>query len=62
MGNLVYLARLFYLCGHANATRVELETNLRALATLPDPELLAGVKAILDPVRDWTWACGNWKG
>ena len=42
------------------ATRAELETNLRALATRPDPELLTGVLAILEPVRDWTWKSGNW--
>ena len=42
------------------ATRAELETNLRALATRPDPELLAGVLAILEPVRDQTWKSGNW--
>jgi len=42
------------------ATRAELETNLRALASVPDPELLAGVRAILDPVRNRTWPGGNW--
>jgi len=42
------------------ATRAELETNLRASATRPDPDLLAGVLAILEPVRDRTWKSGNW--
>ncbi len=42
------------------ATRAELETNLRALATRPDPELLSGVLAILEPVLDRTWKSGNW--
>ena len=43
------------------ATRAELETNLKALASVPDAELLAGVRAILEPVRDRTWPSGNWK-
>ena len=43
------------------ATRAELETNLKALASVPDAELLAGVRAILKPVRDRTWPSGNWK-
>ena len=42
------------------ATRAEFDANLRALTGVPDPELLAGVKAILDPVRDRTWPGGNW--
>ena len=42
------------------ATRAELDANLQALAILPDPELLAGVRAILQPVRDRTWRTGNW--
>ncbi len=41
------------------ATRAEWDTNLRARASVPDPELLAGVMAILDPVRDRTWPGGN---
>jgi hypothetical protein len=32
--------------------------NLRALDGPPDPEVLAGVHAILDPVRDVDWPSG----
>ena len=39
----------------------ELEVNLRAMATPIDAVLLADVMAVLDPIRDWTWDCGNWK-
>jgi L-galactose dehydrogenase len=39
----------------------ELEANLRAMTTPVDPALLADVMAVLDPVRDRTWPCGNWK-
>lgn len=42
------------------ATVDELHANLAALGTPPDPELLAGVEAILAPVRDRMWASGNW--
>ena len=42
------------------ATRAELDANLRAMVCVPDPDLLAGVKAILDPVLDRTWPGGNW--
>ena len=38
----------------------ELEVNLRALREPLDAELLADVRRVLDPVRDWTWASGNW--
>ena len=37
----------------------ELETNLKALATVPDPVLLAEVQAILEPVRNRTWPSGR---
>ncbi|MCE9533043.1 MAG: aldo/keto reductase [Planctomycetes bacterium] len=39
----------------------ELQTNLRALTTPIDAELLAEVQAILAPVMNETWASGNWK-
>lgn len=44
------------------ARKSELETNLRAMTAPIDQQLLADVMKELDPVRDWTWACGNWKG
>ena len=44
------------------ARKSELEVNLRALSAPIDRELLADVMKVLDPVRDWTWSCGNWKG
>jgi L-galactose dehydrogenase len=40
----------------------ELAVNLRALATPPDPRLLADVQAVLAPVKDATWPSGNWRG
>ena len=40
-------------------TLTELETNLKALATVPDPVLLAEVQAILEPVRNRTWPSGR---
>jgi L-galactose dehydrogenase len=43
------------------ARKSELEVNLRALTTPPDPGLLADVIKVLDPVRDWTWKSGNWR-
>jgi L-galactose dehydrogenase len=42
------------------ATVNELRTNLRALAEPIDAELLADVQAVLAPVRNRTWANGNW--
>jgi L-galactose dehydrogenase len=42
------------------ARRSELEVNLRAMTAPVDNALLAEVMAVLDPVRDWTWKCGNW--
>jgi len=42
------------------ATVAELSGNLAALTTPPDPDLLAGVDAILAPVRDRMWTVGNW--
>jgi L-galactose dehydrogenase len=44
------------------AKRAELEVNLRALREPPDPDLLADVMKVLDPVRDRVWPSGNWKG
>lgn len=44
------------------ATLDELNTNLRAMATPIDAGLLADVQAVLAPVRNKTWPCGNWKG
>jgi L-galactose dehydrogenase len=40
----------------------ELEVNLRAMREPIDRGLLADVMKVLDPVRDWTWASGNWTG
>lgn len=36
--------------------------NLKAMTAPIDQALLADVMKVLDPVRDWTWKCGNWKG
>jgi L-galactose dehydrogenase len=44
------------------ARKSELDVNVRALAEPIDAALLADVMAVLDPVRDRTWPCGNWKG
>ncbi|VTT97168.1 Oxidoreductase OS=Gracilibacillus boraciitolerans JCM 21714 GN=JCM21714_3508 PE=4 SV=1: Aldo_ket_red [Gemmataceae bacterium] len=44
------------------ARKGEFDANLRALAEPIDRALLADVMAVLDPVRDRTWPCGNWKG
>ncbi|OWK43113.1 aldo/keto reductase [Fimbriiglobus ruber] len=43
------------------AKKDELAVNLRALATLPDPKLLAEVQSVIAPVKDITWPSGNWK-
>ena len=40
----------------------ELEANLRAMRTRPDPVLLAEVAEVLRPVKDISWPSGNWKG
>src|SRR5262249_38653257 len=40
----------------------ELEVNLRAMREPINPELLADVLKVLEPVRDHTWPSGNWKG
>jgi L-galactose dehydrogenase len=42
------------------ATVGELRTNLRAMAEPIDAELSADVQAVLAPVRNRTWANGNW--
>jgi L-galactose dehydrogenase len=39
----------------------ELEVNLRAMREPIDEALLADVMRVLDPVRDQTWASGNWR-
>lgn len=41
------------------AKRSELEVNLKALATPVDAGLLSEVRAVLEPVRDATWASGK---
>lgn len=43
------------------ASADELRTNLRALTEPIDADLLRDVEAVLAPVRDHTWANGNWK-
>src|SRR5262245_3887960 len=43
------------------ARKSELDVNLRAMNEPIDAALLADVMKVLDPVRDWTWASGNWK-
>jgi L-galactose dehydrogenase len=43
------------------ARKSELDVNLRAMTTPIDLNLLADVMKVLDPVRDRTWKCGNWK-
>ncbi|HJZ56132.1 MAG TPA: aldo/keto reductase [Gemmataceae bacterium] len=40
----------------------ELAVNLRAMTEPVNPELLADVLKVLEPVRDRTWPSGNWKG
>ncbi len=50
-------------CTLTGAARTsELEVNLKAMAAPIDRSLLADVMKVLDPIRDWTWKCGNWKG
>lgn len=44
------------------ARKSELEVNLKAMSAPMDLELFTDVMKVLDPVRDWTWKCGNWKG
>jgi L-galactose dehydrogenase len=39
----------------------EVETNLRAVESEPDQQLLSDVLAILEPVKDTEWPSGNWK-
>jgi L-galactose dehydrogenase len=43
------------------ARKSELEANLRALREPLDRQLLADVQKVLEPVKDRTWASGNWK-
>ena len=50
-------------CTLTGAARTgELDVNLRAMREPIDLLLLTDVMKVLDPVRDWTWASGNWKG
>lgn len=44
------------------ARKSEFDVNLRAMTEPIDRALLADVMKLLDPVRDRTWPCGNWKG
>jgi aryl-alcohol dehydrogenase-like predicted oxidoreductase len=37
----------------------EVVRNVRAVGQLPDPELVAGVQAVLAPVRDQIWCSGR---
>lgn len=41
------------------ATSAEVRANVAASAVAPDPELLSGVRALLAPVRNVTWASGR---
>jgi L-galactose dehydrogenase len=43
------------------ATARELETNVRAIQATMDLSLLKDVWNIFEPVKDVTWASGNWK-
>lgn len=43
------------------ANRPELDMNLSALTEPIDPQLLADVRRLLEPVRDLTWPSGNWR-
>lgn len=43
------------------AKAAELAANLRALAEPTDAALLADVRAVLAPVRDFSWPSGNWR-
>ncbi len=43
------------------ACQRELEANLKAMTAPVDEQLLAEVMTILDPIRNRTWPCGNWK-
>ncbi|MCR9246993.1 MAG: aldo/keto reductase [bacterium] len=42
----------------STASAEVVERNVRAATTPPDPELLAGVQRLLEPVRDRTWPQG----
>ncbi len=44
------------------AQRAELEANLRAVASPPDSDQLAAVRAALAAVLGESWASGNWPG
>lgn len=45
------------LCGTADPA--EITANVRAIATPPDGELLAAVRAVLAPIQDHTWLQGR---
>lgn len=42
------------------ATADEIEANVRAIEATMDPDLLREIWAIFEPVKDVTWASGNW--
>jgi L-galactose dehydrogenase len=42
------------------ARKDELEANLRSIREPADPQLLADVLKVLEPVKDRTWPSGNW--
>lgn len=44
------------------AMRPELVANLRAIASPPDPNQLAAVRAVLAPIHNKGWPSGNWSG
>jgi L-galactose dehydrogenase len=44
------------------ARKAELEVNLRAMSEPMNESLLTDVLKVLAPVKDKTWASGNWKG
>jgi L-galactose dehydrogenase len=45
------------LVGSANAA--QMERNVRTIDRAPDPELLAKVRQVLQPVRDLSWPSGQ---
>lgn len=44
------------------AKRNEFEANFAAMREPMDEQLLADVRKVLAPVKDWTWKSGKWKG
>lgn len=45
------------LCG--TASPLEIEANARAVRRAPDPDLLAAVQRVLEPIQNMTWPQGN---